>query len=177
MKKVRSRRKVSASTLDAVLDTVTPQPSHPPTGMLVDIKEDVIVSDGEVHIVPQRRVRHRRNCDPWLRSRGSFLFPHPRPLHLFGGLFSLDGVALVEGNPRPAWAMVASDEQRRSDARTGNQAVVVDLALAMTTGFGAAADAAWLMRFVMAIFGWVAVLVGGGGEGQVAGRRRRLIGW
>jgi hypothetical protein len=31
-----------------------------------------------------------------------------------------------------------------------------------------------LMRFVMALFGWIAVLVGGGGERQATGRRRLL---
>ena len=171
-----TQEKVSASTLDAVLDTITPQPSHLPTGMLVDINEDVIVSDGEVHSSSTSRVTPSELRPvvekPWLVP----LPPSPTTSPLRRTV-QLDEVALVEGNSRPAWAMVASDEQRRSDARTGNQTVVVDLALAMTTGFGAAADAAWLMRFVMAIFGWVAVLVGGGGEGQVAGRRRRLIGW
>jgi len=171
-----TQEKVSASNLDAVLDTVTPQLSHPPTGMLVDINEDVIVSDGEVH---SSSTSHATLSEPrpvvekpWLVP----LPPSPSPSPLRRTV-PLDEAVTIEGNPRPAWAMVAPDEQRRSDARAGNQVAMVDLALAMTTRFGAAADAAWLMRFVMAIFGWVAVLVGGGGEGQVVGRRRRLVGW
>ena len=71
---------------------------------------------------------------------------------------------------------VCADEQRQQDARPGNAAAAVDLALAiqLRTGFGATADAVWLMRFVMALFGWIAVLVGGGGERQATGRRRLL---
>jgi hypothetical protein len=68
--------------------------------------------------------------------------------------------------------MVASDEQRQPNARTGNAAPAIDLALAMQlrTGFGATADAAWLMRFLMTVFGWIAVFIGGGG-GRTTGRR------
>ncbi|THH10729.1 hypothetical protein EW146_g8275 [Bondarzewia mesenterica] len=52
---------------------------------------------------------------------------------------------------------------------------MLDFALAMQLrpGFGIGADPAWLVRFLMAIFGWVAVLVGGmGGTGQ---RQRQAI--
>jgi len=169
-----TQEKASASDLDAVLDTVSPQPSHPPTGMLVEINEDVIVSDGEVDgLSTSSELRPVVEKKPWLVP----LPPSPTSSPLRRTV-RLDELAPVEGNSRPAWAMVASNEQDRPDARTSNQAAAVDLALVMqmTTGFGAAADAAWLMRFVMAIFGWVAVLVGGGGEGEVARRRRRLVG-
>lgn len=48
-----------------------------------------------------------------------------------------------------------------------------DLALAMQLrpGFGTGADAAWLVRFMMGIFGWFTVLVSGGGNDV----NRRLI--
>jgi hypothetical protein len=74
--------------------------------------------------------------------------------------------------------MVAFEEQPGTDARNTNAAAaVVDVALAMQlrTGFGMTADGAWLVRFVMAVFGWVTILLGRGGERQDGGRR--MLGW
>jgi len=45
------------------------------------------------------------------------------------------------------------------------------LALQLRPGFGAGADAAWLVRFMMGIFGWFTVLVSGGRQEE----SRRLI--
>jgi hypothetical protein len=100
--------------------------------------------------------------------------PPPSPLHR---TVQLDEDAAAGGDSHPAWAMVTPEEEPQADAHTGSAAAVaVDLALAMQlrTGFGVNADAAWLIRFVMAVFGWVAVLVGRGGERQDAGGRRLL---
>jgi hypothetical protein len=163
-----------ASDLGTVPGTWT---SHPPEGVLVNIGEDVIMTDDKSHDInssasapclapPELRPVIEK---PWLVP----LPPSPTSSPL------RQTVQLCEDVPagQPVWAMVPSDEQRRQDAHPGNAAAAVDLALAMQlrTGFGATADAAWLMRFVMALFGWIAVLVGGGGERQATGRR--LLEW
>ncbi|KAH9990215.1 hypothetical protein BJV74DRAFT_444018 [Russula compacta] len=181
-KSVATQEKVS--DLSTILGAGTPRTSRPLTGVLVNIDEDIIVADGSLHDAVENDsskstprtapLEHSPVFEkPWLVP----LPPSPpsSPLRL---TVQLDGVAPLQGNSQPIWAMVASDEQSLPDGRTSDAAVAVDLALAMQlrTGFGATADAAWLIRFVMALFGWIAVLVGGGGERQVTGRRR-LLGW
>jgi len=164
----------TASDLGSVPGTEAP---HPPEDVLVNIDEDVITADDKScdaqgdavginsgtsapYVAPSDLIEK-----PWLVP----LPPSPTSSPL------RRTVQLREDVPanQPVWAMVASDELRRQDARPGGVAAAVDLALAMQlrTGFGATADAAWLMRFVMALFGWIAVLVGGGGERQATGRR------
>jgi len=165
--------------------TEAPWTSHPPEGVLVNIDEDVIMADDKSRDAvginsgasapcvapPELRPVIER---PWLVP----LPPSPTSSPLRQTVQLREDVP-VNGNPQPVWAMAASDEQHRRDARPGNAAAAaaVDFALAMQlrTGFGATADAAWLMRFVMALFGWIAVLVGGGGERQATGRR--LLEW
>ncbi|KAL5478310.1 hypothetical protein ACEPAI_2494 [Sanghuangporus weigelae] len=77
---------------------------------------------------------------------------------------------------RPPWSVRAQEagalvhaqdisEERRKYGRGVASAPGLDAALAMQLrpGFGIGADAAWLVRFVMALFGWCAVLMSGGG--------------
>ncbi|KAL5514849.1 hypothetical protein ACEPAG_2165 [Sanghuangporus baumii] len=77
---------------------------------------------------------------------------------------------------RPSWSIRAQEagalvhardtnEERRKHGRGVASAPGLDAALAMQLrpGFGIGADAAWLVRFVMALFGWCAVLMSGGG--------------
>lgn len=165
-----------ASDLGNVLST--PRISHPPVGVLVNIDEDVMM-DGESDVVVKGSMPHPAPSEvpavveqPWLVP----LPPSP-PSSPPRRTIQLDEDAPMERNSQPAWAMVAADEQRRPDARTGTAAPAIDLALAMQLrpGFGATADAAWLMRFLMAMFGWIAVIVRGGGERQATGRR--LLAW
>ena len=158
-----------ASDLGNVLST--PQISHPPVGVLVNIDEDVMM-DGKSMPHPAPSEIPAVVEQPWLVP----LPPSPPPSPPRRTI-QLDEDAPMERNSQPAWTMVASDEQRRPDARTGTAAPVIDLALAMQLrpGFGATADAAWLMRFLMAMFGWIAVIVRGGGERQATGRR--LLAW
>jgi hypothetical protein len=153
--------------------------SYPPVSVLVNI-EVVVVADGRIHDSIEGNVSTSKPPselppvveEPWLVPLPPSPISSPRQRTV-----RLDEPTPIEGNSRPAWAMVASDEQNQSDTRTANAAAAVDLALAMQlrTGFGATADAAWLMRFVMALFGWIAVLVGGGGQRQATGRR--LLAW
>ena len=166
-----------ASDLGNVLST--PQISHPPVGVLVNIDEDVITVCGESDVVIEGLMPHPAPSEypavveqPWLVP----LPPSP-PSSPPRRTVQLDEDAPMERNSQPAWAMVTPDEQRRPDARTGTAAPAIDLALAMQlrTGFGATADAAWLMRFLMALFGWIAVVVRGGGDRQATGRR--LLAW
>lgn len=158
--------------------------TEPPVGVLVDIDTDVSVVGDEFHDVIDSDSRtstpRARPADlppviaePWLVP----LPPSPSSSPLRRTV-QLQEDAPVEGALPPTWTMVVPNEQPRTRARTSNAAAAVDLALAMQlrTGIGMTADAAWLMRFVMALFGWVAVLVSGTGERQAAGGRR-LLGW
>ncbi|KAH9000607.1 hypothetical protein EDB86DRAFT_2904946 [Lactarius hatsudake] len=164
---------------------ITATVNEPPLGVLVDIDTDASVAGDEFHdaIDSDSRTSTPRVvpsdlppivAEPWLvplpPSPTSSPLRRVRPAPLT--------MRPVEGAlPPPAWAMMVPDEQPRTGAGTGNAAAAaVDLALAMQlrTGVGMTADAAWLMRFVMALFGWVAVLVGGTGERQTAGGRRLL---
>jgi hypothetical protein len=171
-----------ASDLESVLGTGPPQISGPHVGVLVNINEDVMMVDGKFHNATENNLNpstpHPAPPEvpavveqPWLVP----LPPSP-PSSPHQGAIQLDEDTPMERSSQPAWAMVASYEQRRPDARTGNATPAIDLALAMQlrTGFGVTADAAWLMRFLMALFGWIAVIVGGGGERQATGRRRFL---
>ena len=165
------------------IDTATV--TEPPFGVLVNIDTDVSVVGDEFHdaIDSDSRTSTPRAkpvdlspvvAEPWLVP----LPPSPTSSPLRRTV-QLHEDAPVEGALPPALTMMVPDEQPRTGARTGNAAAVaVELALAMQlrTGIGMTADAAWLVRFVMALFGWVAVLVGGTGERQVAGGRR-LLGW
>ncbi|KAF8065292.1 hypothetical protein FPV67DRAFT_1390218, partial [Lyophyllum atratum] len=60
--------------------------------------------------------------------------------------------------PSPSRAVPASNSNRLRAPRSA-----LDLALAMQLrpGLGAGADPAWMVRFLMVMFGWVAVLVSG----------------
>ncbi|KAI0267319.1 hypothetical protein BC834DRAFT_870861 [Gloeopeniophorella convolvens] len=172
------------SGLDIVILEEPPKYSETPVGVLIDIDTDVSVTDDEFHdaVDGDSRTSTPRAAlselplpvaKPWLVPLPQSPTPSPlrQPLQLHDDP--------PEGtSPRPAWAVVTSDDQPRADARAGNAATAVDLALAMQlrTGLGVTADAAWLMRFVMALFGWVAVLMGGGEERQGTAGRRRL-GW
>jgi len=158
-----------------------PRTSHPPVGVLVNIDDDVIIVDDKSReaVGIKSSTSAPRVAQPELRPviEKPWLIPLPpsptsSPLRMTVQLH--EGVPM-NGNSQPALAMVALEEQHRPDERSpGNAAAAaVDLALAMQlrTGFGTTADAAWLIRFVMALFGWIAVLVGGGEERQTRGRR------
>jgi hypothetical protein len=164
--------------LGIVITAGTPQTSSPPLGVLVDANADDAVGTKSSPITIMPRATQTLELSavaekPWLVPLPPS--PPPSPLHR---TVQLQEDADVGGNLHPAWAMVAPEEQPQADTRTGSAAAAVDLALAMQlrTGLGVTADAAWLIRFVMAVFGWVAVLVGRGGEKQEEGGRR-LLGW
>ena len=163
--------------------TEAPRTSHSPEGVLVNIDEDVIMADDKSRDAIGINSDASAPCiePPELRPVIEKPWLVPLPTSPASSpprrTVELHEDAPANGTSQPVWAMVASEEQRRQDARPGSAAAAVDLALAMQlrTGFGATADAAWLMRFVMALFGWIAVLVGGGGERQATGRR--LLEW
>ena len=173
----------SSITQEKAPALVTATVTGPPIGVLVDIDTDVSVVGEEFydaiddsHTSTPRAVLSNLPpvvAEPWLVP----LPPSPSPSPLRRTV-QLHEDPPVDGALPPAWAMMVPVERPRTGARTGNAAAAVDLALAMQlrAGVGMTADAAWLMRFVMALFGWVAVLVGGTGERQAAGGRR-LLGW
>ena len=170
-----------ASDVGTVPGTEAPRTPHPLEGVLVNIDEDIIIPDDKSReavgidssptapCVAQLELQRPVIEKPWLIP----LPPSPASSPLRPTV-QLNEDVPVNGSPQPALAMVALEEQHRPDGHApGNAVAAVDLALAMQlrTGFGATADAAWLIRFVMALFGWIAVLVGGGGERQTRGRR------
>jgi hypothetical protein len=153
----------------------------PPIGVLVDIDAEASTASEEVEDASNNKSSTRisrslvlsLNTNPWLVP----LPPSPPPSPLLLAVQLHDDVT-TGGNPYPMRAMVAFEEQPGTDARNTNAAAaVVDVALAMQlrTGFGMTADGAWLVRFVMAVFGWVTILLGRGGERQDGGRR--MLGW
>jgi hypothetical protein len=173
-----------AAGLGIVITAGTLQTSDPSVGVLVDIDADASVAGDEVDDATSNKsstlTRAVQSLElspsakkPWLVPLPPS--PPPSPLHR---TVQLQEDASAGGNSHSTWAMVTPEEQPQADARTGNAAAAVDLALAMQLrmGFGMTADAAWLIRFIMGVFGWVAVLVGRGGERQDAGGRR-LLGW
>jgi hypothetical protein len=167
------------SDLGSVPSTEAPRTSHPPEGVLVNTDEDITIAGDKSReaiginssaaalcaVQPELRPVIEK---PWLIP----LPPSPTSSPLRRTVQLHEDVP-VNRSSQPALAMVALEEQHRPDAHAPGAAAAVDLALAMQlrTGFGATADAAWLIRFVMALFGWIAVLVGGGGERQARGRR------
>jgi hypothetical protein len=169
-----------AADLGIVPGTEAPRTSHPPEGVLVNIDEDITIANDKSREAVGINSSTSAPCvaQPELRPviEKPWLIPLPpsptsSPLQR---TVQLHEDVPVNGSSQPALAVVTLEEQDRPDARApGNAAAAVDLALAMQlrTGFGATADAAWLIRFVMALFGWIAVLVGGGRERQARGRR------
>jgi len=158
------------SDLGTVPGTEAPRTSHPPEGVLVNTDEDIITTDDSTSAPCVAQPELRPVIEkPWLIP----LPPSPTSSPLRRTVQLHEDVP-VNGSSQPTLAMVTREELHQPDVPDpGNAAAAVDLALAMQlrTGFGATADAAWLIRFVMALFGWVAVLVGGGGERQTRGRR------
>ncbi|TFK84657.1 hypothetical protein K466DRAFT_496149 [Polyporus arcularius HHB13444] len=72
----------------------------------------------------------------------------PAPM-LPGALFSDDALE------------VEMQEVRRPRQRTPRQPLDIAFALQLRPGLGLGADSAWLVRFLMAMFGWMTFLVGG----------------
>jgi hypothetical protein len=168
-----------ALDLGTVPGTEAPRTSHPPEGVLVNINdEDIIIADDRSREAVGINSSTSAPCvaQPELRPviEKPWLIPLPpsptsSPLRR---TVQLHEDVPVNGSSQPGLAVVALEEQHRPEARPpGNVAVDLALAMQLRTGFGATADAAWLIRFVMALFGWIAVLVGGGGERQARGRR------
>ncbi|KAI0672570.1 hypothetical protein C8Q78DRAFT_971661 [Trametes maxima] len=91
-------------------------------------------------------------------SPGTTRAASPGP-QLPGALFSDDALEMVEV-PRP--------RQRT----TPRQPLDIAFALQLRPGLGLGADSAWIVRFLMAMFGWMTVLIGGGGRSE--GARRAL---
>lgn len=58
-------------------------------------------------------------------------------------------------------AQVEMQEVRRPRQRTPRQPLDIAFALQLRPGLGLGADSAWLVRFLMAMFGWMTFLVGG----------------
>ncbi|OJT02089.1 hypothetical protein TRAPUB_7446 [Trametes pubescens] len=85
--------------------------------------------------------------------------PSPGP-QLPGALFSDEEMMVEISRPQP---------QSRPRPR---QPLDIAFALQLRPGLGLGADSAWLVRFLMTMFGWMTVLIGGsGGESGEATRR------
>jgi hypothetical protein len=171
--------KEKASGLSTAPSIKVPRTSHPAESVLVNIDEGVNMADDKsrdtvgINFITSAPCVAQLELRPVIEKPWLVPLPPSPPSSPVLRTVQFHEDKSVNRNSQAALAMVASDEQHRPDARPGNAAAAVDLALAMQlrTGIGATADAAWVIRFVMALFGWVAVLIGGGGERQARGRR------
>ncbi|KAF8903980.1 hypothetical protein CPB85DRAFT_1226080, partial [Mucidula mucida] len=73
--------------------------------------------------------------------------------------------------PAPATAPVASSstavEKKQARPRVTRSPIDIALAMQLRPGLGLGADPAWMVRFLMSMFGWMVVLISGssGSEG------------
>ncbi|KAI0364118.1 hypothetical protein BV20DRAFT_974836 [Pilatotrama ljubarskyi] len=82
----------------------------------------------------------------------------PAP-QLPGALYSDDALEMMVEVPRP--------RQRT----TPRQPLDIAFALQLRPGLGLGSDSAWIVRFLMTMFGWMTVLIGGGGARREDTRR------
>ena len=78
---------------------------------------------------------------------------------------SIPGAYVFDSFPLP-FSEVATDngEVTRRPYSDRNPEIDIALAMQLRPGLGEGADAAWLVRFLMGIFGWVTVMVSGNGQ-------------
>ena len=81
------------------------------------------------------------------------------------GTFDHDSVDVLFGLSKICEEMNPLEENyEHKEKRPYTASPQFDAALAMQLrpGYGVGADAAWLLRFIMTVFGWCAVLISGG---------------
>ena len=85
----------------------------------------------------------------------SFAVPESNSsLRIPGALFPDSLTAPESPDQRVSWRQTSASPRSQID---------IALALQLRPGLGLGADPAWLVRFLMAMFGWMTVLLGGSG--------------
>ncbi|KAI0060542.1 hypothetical protein BV25DRAFT_1827716 [Artomyces pyxidatus] len=161
-----------ASALGLVLQGPDDEKLQVPVGILVDLDVDASTTDDEFHDALDDSNMSTPRANP--SSLPSFapllipLPPSPSPSPLRKPLDLRDD----DTSPRPAWAVLAPEDQPRP--RGAAPALDFALAMQLRLGLGFGSDPAWLVRFLVAMFGWVAMLMGTG-RGERT-QQRRLVG-
>ena len=79
--------------------------------------------------------------------------------------FSIPGAYITDPLPSPfSEATAETGEVTNRPYSDRNPEIDIALAMQLRPGLGEGADAAWLVRFLMGIFGWVTVMVSGSGR-------------
>ena len=108
----------------------------------------------------------RRSMNPQMRERTSTNLPPSWSIRASESQpLSIPGAYVFDSLPLP-FSEVATEigEVTRRPYSDRNPEIDIALAMQLRPGLGEGADAAWLVRFLMGIFGWVTVMVSGNGQ-------------
>ena len=157
--------------------TETPFPSLPrPEAEAKDIDEpfegapDVEHDDPDFLPLPEHNQRHsttsRRSMNPQMRERTSTNLPPSWSIRASEAQpLTIPGAYVFDPLPLPfSEATTEAGEVTRRPYSDRNPEIDIALAMQLRPGFGEGAEAAWLVRFLMGIFGWVTVVVSGNGR-------------
>ena len=105
----------------------------------------------------------RRSMNPQMRERTSTNFSPSWSIRASESQpLSIPGAYVSDPIPLPFTAgRLESGEAISRPYNDPNPEIDIALAMQLRPGFGEGADAAWLVRFLMGIFGWVTVMVSG----------------
>ena len=107
----------------------------------------------------------RRSMNPHMRERTSTNLPPSWPIRASEAQpLSIPGAYVFDSLPLPfSEATTETGEVTRRPYSDRNPEIDIALAMQLRPGLGEGADAAWLVRFLMGVFGWVTVVVSGNG--------------
>jgi hypothetical protein len=108
----------------------------------------------------------RRSMNPQMRERTSTNLPPSWSIRASESQpLSVPGAYVFDPLPLPfSESTTETGEVTRRPYSDRNPEIDIALAMQLRPGFGEGADAAWLVRFLMGIFGWVTVVVSGNGR-------------
>ena len=108
----------------------------------------------------------RRSMNPQMRERTSANLPPSWSVRASESQpLSIPGAYIFDPLPLPFLeATTGTDEAARRPYSDRNPEIDIALAMQLRPGLGEGADAAWLVRFLMGIFGWMTVMVSGNGR-------------
>ena len=108
----------------------------------------------------------RRSINPQMRERTSTNLPPSWSIRASESQpLSIPGAYVFDPLPLPfSEVTIETGEATRRAYSDRNPEIDIALAMQLRPGLGEGADAAWLVRFLMGIFGWVTVVVSGNGR-------------
>ena len=108
----------------------------------------------------------RRSMNPQMRERTSTNLPPSWSIRASESQpLSIPGAYVFDSLPLPfSEVTTEAGEVTRRPYSDRNPEIDIALAMQLRPGLGEGADAAWLVRFLMGIFGWVTVVVSGNGQ-------------